>query len=144
MTTYRDLDEQEKKELQKFPAYVSLLARGKTGGLDKKELQSVIRFTHIKTFSGNPFLSAFFADVEKTFEKNMRDLDATLPQNKEEREMMIRREFGKLEPICKKLGRDYAREIMNSMKSYAKQVSKAHRNILEYFIFPMPINGITD
>jgi hypothetical protein len=34
--------------------------------------------------------------------------------------------------------------MRDSLRSYKSHISRAHRNILEYFIFPLPIKGITD
>jgi len=46
--------------------------------------------------------------------------------------------------ILKKLGKEYASTMHRSMKTFKDHVSKAHRNVLEYFVFPLPIKGLTD
>ena len=82
--------------------------------------------------------------AEKNFEKNINDLDNTLPVDKAEREEIITNELAQIEKILLKLGTDYALVMHRSMRSFKNHVSRAHRNILEYFVFPLPINGITD
>jgi hypothetical protein len=49
-----------------------------------------------------------------------------------------------LEKIVLKLGEKYVSVMHSSMKSFKEHVSKAHRNVLADFLFPLPIEGITD
>jgi len=144
MPTLKDLNEQEKEQLLKFPAYISLLAASAEGGLDKQEKKAAVKLTHIKTFSCDPLLSDFYATVDKHFETTITELNDTFSHNRQEREKAIKKELNKLEAILRKLGNQYAAVMHRSLKSYKDHVSKAHRNVLEYFIFPMPIEGITD
>lgn len=144
MKHYSDLNKKEKEQLLKFPAYISLLAATAEGGIDEQEKKSVVKLTHVKTFSSEPLLSDFYKDAELIFEKTITALDNELPHNKEERASFISRELDKLELLLKKLDPGYASILRHSMESYKQHISKAHRNVLEYFIFPMPIDGISD
>jgi hypothetical protein len=144
MVAYSKLNEQDKKALLEYPALISLLAAKNGASLDNRELRSVLRLNHIKTFSSDPMLSDYFTDLEMTFEKTMADLNRHLPAAKEEREQAIHQELARLEVILAKLGVAYASVMHKNMRAYAEHVSKAHRNVLEYFVLPMPIKGITD
>lgn len=134
----------EKEMLLKFPAYISLLAANNDEGLDETERKSALKFSHLKTYSCDPLLLNFYQEADKEFEKNISSLDEELPKGKDEREKTIKIELLKLEIILKKLGKDYAIAMHNSMTSFKDHVSKAHRSILESFIFPLPIKGLTD
>jgi hypothetical protein len=144
MKSIDDLNPAEKKLLLKFPVYVSMLAAEKNDHLDKIEKRTAIQFCHIKTFTCDPLLSQFYHEAEKNFETNINELDSALPGDKAEREEIITDELAKIERILLKLGTDYALVMHRSMRSFNNHVSRAHRNILEYFVFPLPINGITD
>lgn len=144
MKRWNDLNEDEKKQLLLFPAYISLLASTAEWGIDKKEKQAALRLTHIKTFSSDPMLFDFYKAAEHEFESDISTLDNELPHNREERKLAIEHELNKLEPVLLKLDKGYALELRRSMKSYKNYVSRAHQNILEYFIFPMPVSGISD
>lgn len=144
MPALTDLSELERRQLLKFPAYISLLAASADGGLDKQEKNAAIKLTHVKTFTCDPILWDFYTKVEKDFETTITELNRQLSQNKEEREAAIKKELRKLESILKKLGKEYATVMHKSLQSYKDHVSKAHRNVLEYFIFPLPIEGLTD
>jgi hypothetical protein len=145
MKSFKELPAHEQEALLKFPAYISLLAANNSNnGMDKIEKKSAIKFAHIKTYSCRPILSDFFQEAEKEFKNNLVKLDKELPKNKEQREQAIKKELRKLEPILLEMGKDYASAMHYGMKTFKDHVSKAHRNVLEYFIFPLPIPGITD
>ena len=144
MKLFDDLKPADQDLLLKFPVYVSLLAAEKNDHLDKIEKRTAIQFCHIKTFTCDPLLSHFYHEAEKNFEKNINELESTLPVSKTEREEIILNELAKIENILFSLGTDYALVMHRSMRSFKNHVSRAHRNILEYFVFPLPISGITD
>ena len=108
MKPFEDLDAKEKNLLLKYPAYISLLAADNDDSLDETEKRAAIKFCHIKTFSCVPLLTDFYHEAEKVFEKNITDLDRTLPKEKSEREEIIKTELSKIENILLKLGTDYA------------------------------------
>jgi hypothetical protein len=144
LVTYRNLPQDKKDALLKFPAYVSLLAATyHNHGIDKEERKSAIEFAHIKTFSSDPLLKDFFTDAEKSIESTINDLDSKLPKEKKEREAAIRNELERLEKIVSELGSDFSRALHQGMKDYKEHVAHAHHSLLEYFIFPVPIKGLT-
>lgn len=144
MKHYNDLNEKEKEQLLKFPAYISLLASTVEGRIDKAEMTTAVKITHVKTFSSDPVLKDYYKEAELVFEDTIDKLNNELPYNIEERKNVLHHELNKLEPLLKKLDPGYANIFRRSMKSYKHYISKAHRNVLEYFIFPMPIDGVFD
>ncbi|MEO5642624.1 MAG: hypothetical protein ABIQ40_17280 [Bacteroidia bacterium] len=143
MKLLKNSSEKENQALLQFPVYISLLAANSDGKLDDEEKKSATRFSHIKTYSCDPMLTSFYEDADKVFEKNMFQLDRELPSAKEEREVAIKKRLSDLEKIVLKEGKEYATVMHSSMKSFKEHVSKAHHNVLEDFIFPLPIKGIT-
>jgi hypothetical protein len=144
VNSFRDLSKKDQEALLKFPVYISLLAAISDDKYHEVQIRSAIKFAHIKTYSCNPLLSDFYSEVDKSFEKNIQELDNELPKERQRRISAIKNELVEIEKILSKLGRDYRLTMHKSMKSFKEHVSKAHRNILEYFIFPLPIKGITD
>lgn len=144
MESFKDLSLLEREALLKFPVYISLLAAINDDKFHEAQKKSAIKFAHIRTYSCDPLLSDFYNELEKNFEKNIKELDNALPKGREQREAVIKKELLKLEKILLKLGKDYQATMHRSMDSFKEHVSKAYRNILEYFIFPLPIKGITD
>ena len=141
---FDDLSQQEKKQMIRFPVYISLLAASKDCNLDKQEKITAIKLTHIKTFSCDPVLADYYSAVDQDFEKDIAEISERLPKEHQERELVIRRELRKLEDILAKMDKEYAAIMHHSLRSYKDHVSRAHRNILEYFLFPLPLKGLTD
>lgn len=144
MQSLQGLSIKEKKALFRFPAYISLLAANSDGMLDKAEKKAAVKFSHIKTYSCDPLLADFYAEAEKHFEENIEELDKGLPEGRDKREKVISDELAELEKIVAKLGKEYVTVMHRSMKSFKEHVSKAHHNVLVDFIFPVPLEGLTD
>jgi hypothetical protein len=144
MKTLENLNQNERSMLLKFPAYISLLAANADGKMDDAEKKEAIQFTHIKTFSCKPILCDFYKEAEKVFLTTIDELDKQLPKEKSKREQAIKQELAKLEAILNKLGNEYASIMHESMVSYTEHVSKAHNNVLEFFLIPFYIKGLTD
>lgn len=144
MIEYKNLSPGEKEQLLKFPAYISLLAAAAENGLDRQEKQAVVKLTHIRTYFCDPLIADYYKEVDREFDKTITALNNELPKTAEERRLVITRELRKMDIILKKLGEEYGIVLRHSMQNYKNYVSRAHRNILEYFIFPLPISGLTD
>lgn len=143
MKKFETLTTVEKEMLLKFPAYISLLAANWDGNLSENEKKEAIYLAHIKTFTSHPLLKEFYLEADKVFKSNIEQLDNELPKEKKERDEAIKTELQKLEPILKKLGKYFAQTMHSSMSSFKNHVSASHHSILESFIFPIPIKGIT-
>jgi hypothetical protein len=144
MKMFENISVTEKEELIKFPAYITLLAANKGGELNDSEKKSAFKLSHIKTFSSDPLLYEFYELADKDFNKNIEYLDKHLPEDKENRDVAIKKELLNVESIVLKLGNDYTATMQRSMKSFKDHVSKVHRNVLEDFLFPILIDGLTD
>ncbi|MEO6357722.1 MAG: hypothetical protein ABIU77_14715 [Ferruginibacter sp.] len=144
MKSFQKLSLKENVQLLKFPVYISLLAANSDGRLDKEEKMTAAKFSHIKTFSSDPLLTNFYAEADKNFEKNIEELENSLPEGKDNREKVISRELAALEKIVAKLGEEYVFIMHKSMKSFKEHVSRSHRNVLVDFIFPVPLEGLND
>ena len=144
MKNFTELPEKDRELLLQFPAYISLLAANADDEIDEDEKKAAIWLTHIKTFSTEPVLHPFYLQAELVFEKNLQLLNEKLPKTKTERNQAIKEALILIESVLKKMRSDYVSALKRSMKSYKNHVSKAHRNVLEYFIFPLPIEGISD
>ncbi|MDZ4667738.1 MAG: hypothetical protein SGJ00_07625 [bacterium] len=143
MKNLETLNQTDREKLLKFPAYISLLASNNDTGLDEVGRAAAIKFSHIKTFSCDPMLFNFYQQANQVFEDNITTLDMELPEKKAEREDAIKLALEELETILKKLGKNYAIVMHRSMKSFKDHISKSHHSVLESFIFPIPIKGLT-
>lgn len=143
MKVFRNLTEQQKQALLKFPVYVSLLA-ATDGKMDETERMAAIKFAHTKAFSCQPLLSEFCRESEIVFEDNLLQLEAVLPKDKKSRNAAIRRELLNLETILLKLGKEYVLVMHQSLKTFEEHVLKAHHSVIEDFLLPISIPGLSD
>lgn len=143
MKQYSDLTDQQKQELLKFPVYITLLAASDSK-LDDTERMVAIKFAHTRSFSCEPLLSQFCKESEIFFESNLALIEMLLPTDKKKREEAIRKEVVKLDKILSKLGEEYVLVMHKSMKIFKDHVSRAHHSVIEDFILPISIPGLTD
>jgi hypothetical protein len=129
--------------LIRYPAYISLLASTAEKNLDAQEMRTALRLAHVKTFAGDPLVADFYREVDKKFKDVLAILDNELPTDKMQRDAIMRIEMHKLDGIIQKFSPDYADAFMHSLRIYKQQVLKAHQNVLEYFLIPVPIKSLT-
>ena len=144
MKGFENLDRVEQQQPLNYPVYVSLLASNSDGTIDEKEKQEALHLTHLKTFSGDALLRDYFEQAEQQFSASLAQLDEGLPKEKFAREAALKSELKKIEGVLTKVDERYSRALHKSMRSYAQHVSHAHRNVLEWFLIPFYIKGLTD
>lgn len=142
MNTFNELSTDEQKEFLKFPVYVSMLAANADGTTDDAEKNTAIAFDHTKTYTSNILLAGFYQKADQAFRANWKQLDAALPKGQAERKTALSAKMGKLETLLKKFDADYQAAMHKSMQAFKDHVSRAHYNILDDFLFPVPIKGI--
>jgi hypothetical protein len=143
MNTLANLSDTEQHEFLKFPVYVSLLAANEYGATDDIDQKTAIEFDHTKTYTCNPMLSEFYEKADLVFQKNFTDLDKELPKGKLARATAIKAELTRLETLLLKFDKEYAIVMHQSMKSFKNHISTAHWNVLDGFLFPIPIKGLS-
>lgn len=143
MGSFNNLNTQQKQALLKFPVYISMLA-ATNGKLDEAESKSIIKLANTKSFSCDPLLADFFKEANKAFENNLDQLFKELADEPDKREAAIKTEIQNLEKILLKLGKKYTSAMHHSMETFKKHVSKAHHSVIEDFVLPIPIAGLTD
>lgn len=143
MDTYQELSEEDQKALLKFPVYISLLAANANGETDEAEKNSAIEFDHTKTYTADPLLLGFYEQADRVFKTNLEQIDNELPKGKLQRDVAIKVELRRIKELLKKFSPAYANAMHQSMKSFKEHVSEAHHSVLEDFLFPIPIKGLT-
>ncbi len=139
MNPFKKLSAKDKKALLTFPAYVSMLAAYKDDKLNESEKETAIKLSYSATLACDPILTSFYMEVDKVFEETIEQLDKDLPKDKSDRDAAIQKELLNLEKIVQKLGKKYTLTMHQSMKQITEHVPKAHHNVLNNFIIPLPI-----
>jgi hypothetical protein len=143
MKAFAKLSDIEKQEFLKFPVYISLLAANEYGPTDDVDIKAAVEFDHMKTYTCVPLLSGFYAKADELFKENFTNLDAELPKGKIARTAAIKTKLAELETLLLNFDKEYAAAMHKSMKSFKDHISAAHWDILDSFLFPIPMRGIS-
>ena len=141
---FEHLTKEETELLMKAPVLVSVLAASYHHEISKEARADAIRLAHLKTFTAVPLLRPYYTEVEKNFKSNFEAIvKAFAPFNDENRELLLR-ELDDITLVMFKLDKQFAATLQWSLSKYAAHVKKAERVLLENFIFPFKIPGLTD
>jgi hypothetical protein len=130
--------------LYRAPAMVSVFASCSNEGINKTQKADAIKLAHLKTFTANPLLLSFYQDVEKTFESDFELLAEKYFPFDETKKNALRKDIGKIDAVIPSLDKEYGAVLRKSFVKYERHVRKAGHSIFQDFIFPIPIQGLSD
>jgi hypothetical protein len=140
---FEHLNPEERELLYKAPALVSVLAASGDKHITETQVADAKKMAHLKTFTAKPLLLTYYTEVEVNFSNNF---DATVkkyaPFTRTKRDA-LKKEIEAVNAIIDKLDPTYAEVLHKSLAGYADHVRKADHSIVEDFIFPLPIKGLT-
>jgi len=132
------LEPQDKEILLRAPALVALLAAiSDDGVVSKSEKSASVRLAHFRTYSSAPILHNFYKEVDKVFEQFFDEEWSKLPEGWEDRKAHLEQRLLDLNSVLPKLNEVYAKELVLSLKSFAKHVFRSNSHILDYFLLPI-------
>jgi hypothetical protein len=141
---FEKLTTEERSLLYKAPVLVSVLASCSFNEVNKAQKADAIKLAHLKTFTASPLLLPYYTEVEKTFKEQFETtIKKYSPFHEAKRNDLIR-EIDKVNVVIRKLDKEYAHALYNSLEGYAKHVKKAAHSVFQDFIFPVPIPGLSD
>lgn len=139
-----NLSIEEKNLLLKAPVLLSVLASCSNHTINRHQKADAIKLAHLKPFTANPELIPFYVEVEKRFEEQFETVVREYGPFDDTKCGNLKQEIKKIYPILEKLDRDYARKLVISFEKYERHVRKAGHTVVEDFIFPVPIPGLSD
>ena len=141
---FKKLTKTEIELLLKAPILVSVLATSGDHEISKREKADAVELAHIKTFSADALLLSYYNEVEKNFKNYFEATVKKYAPFDDARRETLKKEIDTLNTVISKLDKQFARTLHRSLVNYAEHVKKADRVLLENFIFPIPIPGLTD
>jgi hypothetical protein len=142
-TGIENLRDNERKFLLEAPVFVSVLsALSVDGTIEENEKAEAIKLAHLRTFTSPDILNEYYKEVDINFESNLNNLINNLPPDTDSKREYLRNELRKLTPILANMDREFSMILLDSLKSFAHHVFKAHSHFLEYFILPVFMNEI--
>jgi hypothetical protein len=129
--------------LYKAPALVSVLAASTYNRINEAQKAEALKLAHLKTFTARSEMITFYKTVELNFLKDFECLEKQFyPFDQPNREA-LRKEIEKVNVIIGKLDKRVAVILHWSFSAYANHIKKSGMGILDDFIFPLPIKGLT-
>jgi hypothetical protein len=129
--------------LYKAPVLVSILAASTSNSMNKSQKVEALKLAHLKTFTARAELIAYYRVVEKNFSKDFESLEKRFyPFDKVNRKA-LQNELEKINVVINKLDKSIAEVLHKSLNEYADHIRKSGMGILDDFIFPLPIKGLT-
>lgn len=142
-TEIAKLSQEDRDILLKAPAVVAILAAiSDDGEVSKHEKSESIKLSHLRTYTSEPVLHNYYKEAEKVFENHFDQIMASLPAEWKEKEDFLEAELTQLKVVLPKLNDVYAKELVNSLKSFAKHVFKSNASFLDYFVLPVFMNKV--
>lgn len=140
---FKDLSDAEQSVLLKAPVWISVLASCSYKNINPAQKQDAIHLSHLKTVTANPSLLSYYREVEKIFEpefeatvKKYYPFDATAVAD-------LKKQVEQVHHIAQKLDSGYRDILLKSFHKYETHVKRAGHSVIEDFIFPIPIPGLT-
>lgn len=142
-TEIENLNEADLNILLKSPAVVAILAAiSDDGEVSQHEKAESIKLSHLRTYTSDPQLHNFYRHAEKKFVENFDRIMSELPEEWEDKEKYLEAQIVELNQVLPKLNDIYAKNLVSSLKSFAKHVFKSNASFLEYFVFPVFMNKV--
>ncbi len=138
------LKTEERDLLYKAPVLVSVLASCSFKEINKVQKADAIKLSHLKTFTADPLLLSYYAEVERNFRSQFEIIAKEYYPYDENKRGALKGEIDRVNHILGKLEKTYSETLYKSLERYSKHVKKATHTVFQDFIFPVPIPGLTD
>jgi len=137
------LSEQDQEVLLRAPAVVALLAAiSDDGEVSLHERSEAIKLAHLRTYTSPEILHNFYKEVDKVFEDYLEDEFKKLPASKAEKAIYLAKRLEEINQVLPKLNKVYKKELVVSLKSFARHVFKSNSGFLEHFLLPIFLGRI--
>lgn len=144
ISQFEVLNAEEKALLLNAPVLIAVYAVNYESGISEKGKLDAIKLAHLRTFTSDAVLKPFYNEIENTFqEKFEAELLCYTPFN-EANSKKLANELNNIKLITSKLEPIYGNTLFESLVKFGEHIRKADRELLENFIFPFPLPGLTD
>jgi hypothetical protein len=143
MDFFNNLSQEEREEIYRAPVLFAVLAAvSDDGEISQTERTDAIKLAHLRTYTSPKILHDFYGEVDKIFEKEFDKLSQELPSEEEEQKKFLEQKIDHTKQVMKKLDRDYAIHLTQSLKSFSRHIFKSESSLLEYFILPVIMSDL--
>ncbi len=116
--------------MHKAPMLVCILIAGADDHIDNKEIKHALELTRKKQKRAKSHLLDFYKEVGEDFEDKLRIVIQGLPHDEEERSPLVVKSLTELNPILKKVDRNFSLEFYRSLREIASEIAKSSGGLL--------------
>lgn len=116
--------------MHKAPILVCILIAGADDHIDNKEIRHALELTEKKQKRAKSHLLDFYKEVGEDFEDKLRIVIHEYPHEEEERSPLIVNALTQLNPILKKIDRNFSMEFYRSLREIASEIAKSSGGVL--------------
>lgn len=116
--------------MHKAPMLVCILIAGADDHIDNKEVRHAIELTQKKQKRAKSHLLDFYREVGEDFEDKLRIVIQGFPHEVEERTPLIVKSLTELNPILKKIDRNFSNEFYKSLREIASEIARSSGGLL--------------
>lgn len=141
---FEKLTDEERALLYRAPALVSVLEACTNHAVNQTKKNDAIKLAHLKTFTADPLLLPYYAEVEKSFREEFERLVKTYAPFSEAQKNRIHKEIERVKQVLAKLDPVYAQTLEKSLVRFADHVRRSTHSVFQDFIFAFPIAGLNE
>jgi hypothetical protein len=135
---------EQQKLLVKAPALISVLVSVKDHKINYPQKAHAIQLAHLNTFTADPDLHSYYKKVDKHFIENFEEIVKQYAPFNETQLTALKKEIDKANEVISSLDSDLSAKFHKSLSEYTEHVKLAEHSLLEHFVFPIPIKGLTE
>jgi hypothetical protein len=132
MKNLENLTQDEIVQLGNAVPQIAVLIAGADGKIDAEETAWADKLAHIRSYSGEKWLQAFYEQVDANFSIQFKGLVGSLPTDTAARQAALSAELEKVNPILAKLSAEHAYKIYHSYITFAQSIAKASGGFLGF------------
>jgi len=135
---------EEQKLLIKAPALISVLVSGSHHKINEAKKAHAIKLLHLNTFISDPDLRAYYQKVDKHFIEDFESIAQQYSPFDDSKREALKKEIEKANQIIATLDNSLSLKLHKSLDEYTEHVKNSEHSVLEHFVFPIPIKGLTE
>jgi len=132
ISVFENITSQEYDTLRHAIPLITVLIAGADGEIDQEELDWAEKVTKIRSYKLPDKLKDFYKDVGTDYSGILKAIMENYPTDLNARQAKISGELAELSPILDKMNQEYAYELYQSYRSFAKHVAKASGGFLGF------------
>lgn len=132
MKYFENISQEALQILENAIAQITLLIAVSDGDVNHEETDWAAKLVHIRTYSGDNSLLAFYEQVEANFNIKLNDLINHSPRESEACKAYLSEKLSAVNPILAKLEPETAYHLYTSYLSFAKSIAKSSGGFLGF------------